>query len=146
MGVSANLLVNQRNGVAEIKKLLKDGFGFKIIETDLKDDHAFLTVEHRNQTSRLYIAKTQSYGGLDATVISSGSRPENIELFKQIAKVLGGMIQESEYDSNWYDIHEPHSGNARFVLEHTILTQAIGQNNTQVKAFTDSIAKAIGYK
>lgn len=55
-------------------------------------------------------------------------------------------LTKYQLSCNGYMVSELGQTRISLTLEHTILTQAIGQNNTQVKNFTDSIAKAIGYK
>jgi hypothetical protein len=141
MGVSAKLLVNAKWNVKHIETLLVDGLGLVVSERVYNADHSFLQVEHRDQTSRLYIARSNEYGGLDGLIISTGSRTPNIELLKDLSKVLGGFLQEQDCDSDWVETQEPHNGNARFVLEHTILTDALSDS----KALADKVAESIGY-
>ena len=144
MGVSANLIVNAKNGVRELRTLLTEGLGLQIDEIKNLDDHSFITLTHRGQQSRLYVARSTEYGGLDATIISTGSRQENIALLRDIGAVLGGILQEADTTQDAEILQEPHNGNSRFILNHQILARALTQNESSEIA--DLVGLATGYE
>lgn len=141
MGVSARLLVNPNLGVRELRTLLSKGLK---LETSVEnhDDFSFITVIHRDQESRLYVSRNKSSFGIPVTYISTGSRPENIELLQDMAKVIGGMFSEGDTDDDFKGFQDQHSGNARFVLQHQILATA----HIDASSLSDAVAKATGYE
>lgn len=141
MGVSANLVVNAKHGTGNIIKLVK-GFGYKV-ETEFKEDHAFLRFQDENEHHyQMYVARSQEYGGLDATILSFGSRPESIALLKRIAAVLGGFLQESDSGDGWVGYQDPHVNNAQFCLQHVILERGL----TSDDELADKLKDVIDYK
>lgn len=143
MGVDCQLLVNSKHGVKQIETLVKEGFGLKITQADYKGDHSFLTIEHgEDLRTWLYIAPSTEYGGLDGTILSCRLSDHNLALLKRIAKVLGGFLCESDCNNEYEAFSDPHQGNARFILDHTILVKAIDKSSE----LADKVGEAIGYK
>ena len=142
MGVDSKLLVNAKWNVKHIETLLVEGLGHKVTKAEHKGDHSFLHVTLSNGSKRtIYVAQSCEYGGLDATLLSLRSNDEGVALFRSIAKVLGGFVCDADYNNAWECMDDPHQGNARFVLDHTVLRDALSDSSQ----LADKVAGAIGY-
>jgi len=143
MSIDTKLLVSAKWNVKHIETLLTRGLGHKVDEVDYKGDHAFLYVTLTNGSKRMiYVAHSDEHGGVDGLLLSLASNDEAIELFKSIAKVLGGFLRENDCNNACTVYQEPHNGNARFVLDHVILSQAVSES----RGLADKIKNAIDYK
>ena len=142
MGIDANLLVSSKNGVAEIRKLLENGLGFKVTSAEYREDHAFLRIVNpaNNETRQIFISRS-NYAGFECTYLSLRSDDFSIGLFTRIAKVLGGFLCEQDCHDTCTVFQNPHDGNARFILDHQILTNAI----TDGDSLSNAVADATGY-
>jgi len=140
MGVSSNLLINSKYNVKDVVKLLT-GLGVKVTQEKHNGDHSFLSFDQGGLLRHLYVAHSSGYGAISGTILSYSSNPEGIELFRKIAAVTGGFLQENDCGNEWESIDSPHEGNANFILKHQILSQAISDTN-----IADKIANAMGYK
>lgn len=142
MGVDCQLLVNAKWNVRHIKQLLI-GLNYKIEKVDLNEDHSFLTIDNGSEFKTwLYVARSCNYGGVDGLLLSCRANDPNLKLLKRVSEVLGGFLCESDSDSNWEMVQEPHNGNVRFILDHTILRDAISKSNE----IGDAVSDAIGYE
>jgi hypothetical protein len=145
MGVSTNLIINQKYGVREIRTLLEKGMGIKVAEVVNNDDHSFIRMDLGEEIlAQMYVARTNSYGGLDATVLSFGSRPVTTELLRRIARVTGGMFQADDCGDDWVSFQDPHTENSMFVLRQGILRNCL--TGADSKNLTEDVAKAAGYR
>ncbi len=126
MGVSTNLLINSKYNVKDIILLLSEGLKVKIVEAEHKGDHSFMYLDLGEESlARMYVARTTGYGGLDATILSFGSREVTKDLLKKIAKVTGGMFQPDDCEDQWETFDPPHEGNSFWRLKRKILEEAI---------------------
>lgn len=108
MAVSANLIVNAKYDVRQIRTLLEEGLKYQIDTIDFREDHSVITLTHRGQQSRLCVIMSTEYGDVSgATIISAGYSDVNIELLREMAKVLGGFFQEDDTDSKFEMFQEP---------------------------------------
>lgn len=143
MSVDTKLLVSAKWNVKDIETLLTRGLGHKVTHAEYKGDHAFLYITLTNGSKRMiYVAHSSEHGGVHGLLLSLNSDDEAIDLFKSIAKVLGGFLCESDCGNDYEMFQEPHNGNARFVLDHVILSQAISKSND----LANKVKDAIGYK
>ena len=143
MSIDAKLLVSAKWNVKHIETLLVRGLGHKVDEADYKGDHAFLYVTLKTGSKRMmYVAHSSEHGGIDGLILSLNSNDEAIDLFKSIAKVLGGFLCETDTGNAYEMYQEPHDGNARFVLDHVILSQAVSKSSD----LANKVKDAIGYK
>jgi len=143
MGIDTKLLVNAKWDVKNIETLLVEGLGHKIERAEYKGDHAFLNIILSNGSKRMiYVAHTTDHGGLNGLLLSLHSNDEAIDLFKSIAKVLGGFLNKNDSSNDYEMFQEPHDGNARFVLDHVILSKAVSRSSE----LADKVKEAIDYK
>lgn len=141
MGIDSRLAINSKYDLRQIK-LLIEGLGYKIKKTDLLDDHSFVTVDVGTENAVwLYVART-TLGGIDVNYLSARSNDNTLKLLKGIASVTGGLLNEADCDSNFEEFQSPHDGNVRFILEHTILRDAIKDSDK----IGDAVSEAIGYE
>lgn len=134
MGVSTNLLINSKYNVKDIMILLEKGLKVKIVEDSHRGDHSFLEIDLGEENlARMYVARTTGYGGLDATVLSFGSREVTKDLLERIAEVTGGMFQPDDCEDQWKTFHPPHEGNSFWKLKRKILEEAITDGNKLYK-------------
>lgn len=141
MGVSANLLINARYGVKDVEKLLK-ALDVQVTETFYKGDHSFLYFQYQGQKRQMYVAHSEEYGGVNGLILSLGANSEATDLLTRIGKVVGGFFRAVDYNEDWEAFHDPHQGNARFILDHQILTTA----NSEGAKLAESVSEATGYE
>lgn len=127
MSINTNLIVNHKYTVGNVLTLIK-ALGVEVIRTEHNLDHSFITIDlNEGSYRRIYVARSNSgdYGGLDVLVLSFAKTDAAIQLFKDMSKVMGGMLQEDDSDNDWTERQPPHEGNAVWVLRNHILKNAV---------------------
>lgn len=145
MGVDSKLYINDKYNMRDVRTVL-EGLGVKVVEAIHREDYSYFYVEIKDideNTVRATVhAVPCSHYGVSGLQISMKMFEENTELLRKIARVTGGMLQANDCYNTFEGFEDPHRGNAKFVLQHGILQNAI----TNSKALSEAVSTVVGYK
>lgn len=143
MGINAKLLINARHGAEHVEKVLK-AIGAIQISTEPKVDHAYISFKWGVEERKLYVRRSNDYGGLDGTILSFNQWGEATEILQRLGEVFGGFLCKDDSVDDWTAIQEPHNGNARFILDYQIMVRGLTQKDAS--ELSNAVARATDYK
>ena len=144
MGVDTKLLVRPSIGANDIMTALK-ALGKTEVEYKATHTPEYAIILFKSDVagwekrSISFFYNISGYLGTPMNMLSLGHNIESVELFKQLANMIGGLFQEMDYDNTWEMVDVPGDGNIRWLLEQYFLrTPKTPSNaNEQIEDFVN---------